>query len=94
VESALLAAGRDAVAEGRAPSLSAWVNDALQRQADHDRRLAELDHSLEAYEAEHGQISEDEMRAASRRARARAVVVRTPPAKAPNPSTRRKRRVE
>jgi hypothetical protein len=37
VEAELLAAGRAAVAEGRAESLSAWVNDALRRQADHDR---------------------------------------------------------
>ena len=77
VEPGLLAAGRTAVAEGRADNLSAWVNDALRRQADHDRRMKALDDFLAAYEAEHGEISGDEMQAASRRARARAVVVRT-----------------
>lgn len=76
MERELLEAGRAAVAEGRAESLSAWVNDALRRQADHDRRMAALDEFLAAYEAEHGAISEQEMRAASRRARSRADVVR------------------
>lgn len=80
VENDLLAAGRAAVAEGRAESLSAWVNDALRRQADHDRRVRALDEFLQAYETEHGEITEEEVRAATRRTRARAVVVRTPPA--------------
>lgn len=40
-----------------------------------------LDDFLDAYEDEHGEISEAEMQAASRRARGRAVVVRTSPAK-------------
>ncbi len=81
VEAELLAAGRAAVAEGRAESLSAWVNEALRRQAEHDRRLQALDDFLAAYEAEHGEITEDEMREAERRSRARAVVIRTPPAR-------------
>ena len=78
VEAELLEAGRAAVAGGRAASLSAWVNAALRRQADHDRRMKALDSFLAAYEAAHGAITEDEMRAATRRARARAVVVRGP----------------
>lgn len=81
VEPALLAAGRAAVGEGRAESLSAWVNDALRRQADHDRRMKALDEFFERYEREHGEITEEEMQAATRRARGRAVVVRTPPPK-------------
>jgi hypothetical protein len=76
VEAEVLAAGRAAVAEGRAGSLSAWVNDALKLQAEHDRRMRALDGFLAAYEAEHGAIGDDEIRAATRRARARAVVVR------------------
>ena len=76
VESELLAAGREAVSEGRAGSLSAWVNDALRRQSEHDRRMRALDAFLAAYEAEHGEISDDEMDAASRHARGRAVVIR------------------
>ena len=76
VEAALLAAGRNAVAEGRAESLSGWVNDALKRQADHDRRMKALDEFLRAYEAEHGEITPAEIREARRRARARAVAIR------------------
>jgi Arc/MetJ-type ribon-helix-helix transcriptional regulator len=89
VDPEFLAAGRAAVAAGRAESLSAWVNDALRRQADHDRRMLALDDFLDTYEAEHGRITEDEMEAASRRARSRAVVVRTPPDQS---AARRKRR--
>ena len=76
VEGELLEAGRAAVAEGRADSLSAWVNDALRLKADHDRRMRALDEFIAAYEAEHGVISDEEIRQAKRRARARAVVVR------------------
>ena len=62
--------------DGRATNISAWVNEALHRQAAHDDRMRALDSFLLAYEAEHGVISEDEIRAASRLARAKAVVVR------------------
>jgi hypothetical protein len=90
VEAELLAAGRAAVAEGRAESLSAWVNEALRRQAEFDRRMQALDDFLAAYEAEHGEITEDEMREAERRSRSRAVVIRTPPARKGAGSGRRK----
>lgn len=76
VDTDLMAAARDAVARGRAESVSAWVNDALLLKAEHDRRLAAIDDFLAAYEAEHGEITEQEMRDAARRARSRAVVVR------------------
>jgi hypothetical protein len=81
VEVELLEAGRQAVADGRADSLSAWVNDALRRHAAHDQRMKALDDFLEGYEAEHGVITESEIVAATRRARSRATVVRTPSAK-------------
>jgi len=79
VDPQLLAAGHAAVAEGRAQSLSAWVNDALKLKADHDRRMAALDAFLASFEAEHGQITEDEIAEATRRTRARATVVRAAP---------------
>jgi Arc/MetJ-type ribon-helix-helix transcriptional regulator len=75
----LLTAAQAAVAAGRAESVSAWVNDALRLKAAHERRLAALDAFLAAYEAEHGEISTEEMDAAARRARGRAVVVRSAP---------------
>jgi hypothetical protein len=81
-------AGHDAVAEGRAESISAWVNDALRLKADHDRRMRALDEFIAAYEAEHGEITEEEMRAAARRARAGATVVRAASIGDPPPTGR------
>ncbi|MGH9165644.1 MAG: hypothetical protein ACRDZW_09060 [Acidimicrobiales bacterium] len=82
VEPELLEAGRAAVEEGRAATLSEWVNDALRRQADHDRRMKALDDFLDAYESKHGEITEAEILDATRRTRGRAVVVRrAPPAR-------------
>ena len=59
--------------------MSAWVNAALRLKADHDRRMAALDEFLAGYEAEHGPITEEEMREAARAARGRAIVVRDAP---------------
>jgi hypothetical protein len=78
VDANLLDAGRAAVADGRAENLSAWVNEAMRRQVDHDRRLKALDELLASYEAEHGEITDEEIENATRRTRERAVVVRTP----------------
>ncbi len=76
VDAELLEAAHDAVARSRAPSLSAWVNDALRLKHEHDRRLEALADFIAAFESEHGEISSDEMRNAARRARARARTVR------------------
>jgi hypothetical protein len=76
VDEDLIEAGRAAVAAGFADNLSAWVNVALRRQADHERRLAAMDEFLAHYEAEHGTITDAEMETAARRARERAIVVR------------------
>jgi len=76
VDAELMQAGQEAVAEGRAESMSAWVNDALRLKAHHDRRMRALDEFIAAYEAEHGEITEEEIRDAARRARAGATVVR------------------
>jgi Arc/MetJ-type ribon-helix-helix transcriptional regulator len=79
VDAELVAVAQEAVTDGHAESISAWVNDALRLKADHDRRLQALDEFLAAYEAEHGEITDEEMRDAARRARERAVVVRGNP---------------
>jgi hypothetical protein len=76
VDADLIAVAQQAVAEGRAESVSAWVSAALRLKAEHDERLRALDDFLAAYEAEHGEITEREMREAARRSRSRAVVVR------------------
>jgi len=80
VDEDLVAVAQEAVAQGRAESVSAWVNEALRLKAAHDRRLRALDEFVAAFEAEHGQITGTEMSEAARRARARAVVVRGKPA--------------
>lgn len=91
VDAALLAAVEEAVAEGWSASLSAWVNEALALKVDRDRRLRALDDFLAAYEVAHGEITEEEMQRAGRRARDRAVVVRGQPAKRSSSSGRRPR---
>ena len=72
VDADLLAAAEAAVAGGRLESVSAWVNEALRAKAVHERRLEALGAFVAAYEAGHGEIAADEMRAAARSARARA----------------------
>jgi Arc/MetJ-type ribon-helix-helix transcriptional regulator len=76
VDADLIAAVHAAVAAGAADSISAWVSDALRLKLDHDRRLRGLDDFIAAYEAEHGEITEEEMEAAVRSMRERAIVVR------------------
>ena len=80
VDADLVAVAQEAVAQGRAESVSAWVNEALRLKVAHDRRLRALDEFVAAFEAEHGEITEAEMSEAARRARGRAVVVRGEPA--------------
>jgi Arc/MetJ-type ribon-helix-helix transcriptional regulator len=80
VDADLVAAAQEAVAAGRAESVSAWVNEALRLKAAHDRRLRAIDEFVAAFEAGHGEITEAEMSEAARRARGRAVVVRGEPA--------------
>lgn len=82
VDAELLRAAQSAVEEGRADSISAWVNDALRLKAEHDRRMQALDSFLSAYEAEHGVISQAEIDEAVRSAQSRATVVRSTPKKA------------
>lgn len=76
VDPALIAAGNDAVAEGRAESLSAWVNAALAERVAHERALAALADAIAAYEEEFGEISVRELADQARADRESAVVVR------------------
>jgi len=79
VDAEFMAAGHEAVAAGTAENLSAWVNEALRRQAEHDSRLTALGEFLAEYDAQHGQITDTEIAEATRWARERAVVVRGKP---------------
>lgn len=78
VDADLLQAAEAAVSGGGAGSVSAWVNEALRLKLNHDARLAALANFIGAYEAEHGEISAEEMRLAVRRASESAIPVRGP----------------
>lgn len=91
VEADVLSAAKRAVAEGKAGSLSAWVNEALKRQAEHDRRMSALAQLVREYEAEHGVITDEEIRETTRRMRDRAIRVRPRPRIADGPARRRRR---
>jgi Arc/MetJ-type ribon-helix-helix transcriptional regulator len=91
VDADLIQAAEAAVARGRFDSVSAWVNEALRLKREQDRRLEALGAFVAAYEAEHGEISPEEIKDATRHARGRAIVVRPMPAKAlSRPARRRK----
>jgi hypothetical protein len=76
VDEGLIAAAQAAVAAGEAETVSAWVNDALHLKIEHDRRLRGIDDFIAAYEAEYGEITDEEMDAAYRAMKGRAIVVR------------------
>ena len=77
VDPHLVQAGNEAVAAGRAASLSAWVNLALAERVAKERRLRALGEAIAAYEAEFGAITADELAAQQRADRAAARVVRS-----------------
>ncbi|MGH8906115.1 MAG: hypothetical protein ACRD0K_06295 [Egibacteraceae bacterium] len=76
VDPEFVAAGNAAVAEGRAESLSGWVNQALADRVARDRRLRALAEAVAAYEAEFGEITDEELAAQARADREAAIVVR------------------
>lgn len=76
VDADLIQAAEAAVAAGRADTVSAWVNDALHLKRAQDRRLEALALFIATYEAEHGEITPEEMHLAARRSRAAAIAVR------------------
>ena len=83
VDTELIEAAENAVARGRSESVSAWVNDALHLKLQRDRRLEALAAFVAAYEADHGEITSEEIIQSVRRARSRAVAVRELPSKKP-----------
>jgi glycerol dehydrogenase-like iron-containing ADH family enzyme len=76
VDPDLIEAGNRVVADGRADSLSAWVNAALVDRTIRDQRLRALAVAVDAYEQSHGEITDDEMAAQARLDRQHAEVVR------------------
>lgn len=78
VDRALVQAGSEAVAAGRAESLSGWVNLAMADRAAKERNLRALAEAVAVYEAEFGAISQAELIAQERVDRRAAVVLRGP----------------
>jgi hypothetical protein len=76
VDRDLLEFGNEAVAAGRASSLSTWVNTALAERAAKERRLRAMAEVVSAYEAEFGEISPAELLAQQRDDRRRSIAVR------------------
>jgi hypothetical protein len=74
VDSAYLRAATEAVAAGRAASLSGWVN--LADRAEKDRRWKAMAAAVAAYETGSGAIGEEEIEAQSRADRRDAIIVR------------------
>lgn len=76
VDSELLRAAERAAARGEVATVSAWVNDAMRLKLEHDRRLEALAELMAEYEAQHGEITNDEITKAAREANRRALSVR------------------
>ena len=76
IDAELLAAVEQATKRGGAPTISAWVNDAIRLKLDHDQRLRALGALIAEYEAEHGPITDRDREDALREAKRRAISVR------------------
>ncbi len=76
VDADLIQAAEQAVRRGRAATVSAWLNDAMRLKLEQEQRLEALSEFVAAYEAEHGEITGADIRAAERRARSRALPAR------------------
>jgi hypothetical protein len=83
-------AGNRAVAEGRAESMSAWVNAALSEKVMKEQRLSALAAAIAAYEKKHGVISAQELAEQARTDRESAIVVRGV-ARVPRPKSKRRK---
>jgi hypothetical protein len=76
VDAELIGAAEVAAARGDVANVSAWVNDAMKLKLEHDRGLAELAEVIADFEAEHGEITNQEIERAVRGARSGSVSVR------------------
>jgi Arc/MetJ-type ribon-helix-helix transcriptional regulator len=79
VDAQLIETALRAVAAGRAESVSAWVNEAMRRQADHEARLKAADEVWEQWQAEFGPVSDEELERAHQELMARAIKVEPKP---------------
>jgi len=86
----LLDIANRAVRAGEASSISSWVNRALSDRAAKERRLRAMDEAIRMYEAEFGEITQEEMDEQRRADRANAIRIR--PSLSTKPAKRRRRR--
>lgn len=86
VDAHLLEEGRAAVAAGLHHNLSAWVSAALRAQSEHDQRMRAADEFFAWYEAEYGEITEEEMESVHREHMARTISVNIPDDEEPGES--------
>lgn len=77
VDEDLLADAAEAVVDGRAESVSAWVSEAMARRREHDRRLSALRSLIADYEDAHGVITDDELAGQAQADRDAAAAVRS-----------------
>jgi Arc/MetJ-type ribon-helix-helix transcriptional regulator len=61
VDADLIEEAHAAVAAGRYPNVSAWVNEALKKHSDRQQKLEAMSEAIAAYEAEFGEITEEDM---------------------------------
>ena len=76
VDSELIEAANQAVADGRVGSLSGWVNLALAERAAKERRLRTLAEAIAGYEEASGENTAGELAAQERADRKHATAVR------------------
>lgn len=76
IDAVLAADGEAAVAAGRAPSMSAWVNEALRAASVREQKLAGMAKLIVEYEAEHGAFTDEELAEQQERDRVAAAEVR------------------
>jgi len=79
VDGSLLTAANAAVRDGRASSVSAWVNLALEHQAAREMRLRAMVDAVAAYEEKHGVITDEEIERQRRKDRRNALLIEVPP---------------
>jgi len=89
VDRQLIQAGNEAVAAGRAESMSGWVNLAMAERLARERRLQAMAEALTLYEAESGTISAAELVAQDLADRRAARIVRGPRRTKPRSARRR-----
>ncbi len=77
VDEALVDEASAAVAHGRAESVSAWVNEARINRLARDHRIRALAELVSQFEAEHGEITEQELTEQAQRDRDAASATRS-----------------